>query len=76
MEDLVKKAPQQNEWDDCEYPFIFGLCYEKGWVLEKDLEKALAYYRMAAGFGHGRSKVAAKRVEEELVKTDRSEERR
>ena len=65
---LVKKAPPQNEWCDCEYPFIFGLCHEKGWVLEKDPEKALAYYRMAAGFGHERSKVAARRVEEELVK--------
>lgn len=66
LEDLVKKAPPQSEWDDCEYPFIFGLCCEKGWVLEKDLEKALAYYRMAAGFGHERSEAAAKRVEEKL----------
>jgi TPR repeat protein len=68
LEDLVKKAPPQNEWDDCEYPYIFGLCCEKGWVLEKDLEKALAYYRMAAGFGHERSKVAAKCLEEEMAK--------
>ncbi|MBQ7252115.1 MAG: SEL1-like repeat protein [Kiritimatiellae bacterium] len=67
LEDLVKKAPPQNEWDDCEYPYIFGLCHEKGWVLEKDLEKALAYYRMAAGFGHERSKSAAKRVQEEVA---------
>lgn len=62
LEALVKKAPPQNEWNDCEYPFIFGLCHEKGWVLEKDLEKALAYYRMAAGFGHERSEVAARRL--------------
>ena len=76
LEMLVKNAPPQNEWDDCEYPYIFGLCCEKGWVLEKDLEKALAYYRMAAGFGHERSKAAAKRMEKELAKTGRSEERR
>jgi TPR repeat protein len=68
LELLVKKAPPQSEWDDCEYPYVFGLCHEKGWVLEKDFEKALAYYRMAAGFGHERSKTAAKRVEEELAK--------
>ena len=68
LELLVKKAPPQSEWDDCEYPYVFGLCHEKGWVLEKDLEKALSYYRMAAGFGHERSKAAAKRVEEELAK--------
>ena len=66
LEDLVKKAPLQSEWGDCEYPYIFGVCHERGWVLEKDLEKALAYYRMAAGFGHERSKAAAKRVEEEF----------
>ena len=68
LEMLVKNAPPQSEWGDFEYPYIFGLCHEKGCVLEKDLEKALAYYRMAAGFGHERSKVAAKRLETELAK--------
>lgn len=65
---LVEKAPPPSEWDGWEYPYVFGLCHEKGWVLEKDLKKALAYYRMAAGFGHERSKVAVRRLEAELGK--------
>lgn len=49
--------------DNHEYPYIFGLCHEPGWVLEKDLNKALAYYRKAAKCGYEKAATAAKRVE-------------
>ena len=65
LELLVKKAPPQKDaaWNDYEYPYIFGLCHEHGWVLKKDINKALDYYRMGAGFGHEKSISAVKRLE-------------
>lgn len=62
---LVKKAPPEIKWDNHEYPYICGLCHEHGWVLEKNLGKALNYYRMAAKFGYAKATNAVERVEAE-----------
>lgn len=63
---LVKRAPPESTWDDHEYPYIFGLCREHGWVLEKNLGKALDYYRKASQFGYDKAAEAVKRVEKEM----------
>ena len=67
LERLVKSAPLESKWDDHEYPYVFGLCHERGWVLEKDLGKALDYYRKAATFGYKKAADAVKRVEIVIV---------
>ena len=68
LELLVKNAPSESKWDNHEYPYIFGLCHEHGWVLDKDPDKALGYYRKAAKFGYTKAADAVKRVEKEMAK--------
>ena len=66
LELLVKNAPPESKCDNREYAYIFGLCHEHGWVLDKDLNKAFGYYRKAVKFGHAKSEEAARRVAAEL----------
>ena len=56
-----QKAAEKN-FDAAQYSL--GYCYENGWGIVKNLEKALEYYRKAAEQGYEDANKALKRLEE------------
>ena len=41
------------EHGDAKYQYAYGVCYEKGWGVEKDLKQALTWYNKAAAQNNG-----------------------
>lgn len=71
MRQYEKYAPPENDpaWNDCEYPYIFGMYYEYGCGGKVDLQAALKYYRRGAAFHHDPSIKHANSIERTLKET-------
>lgn len=71
MKQYVELAPPESDsaWNDCEYPYIFGLYYEYGCGGKIDLRKALEYFERGAAYNHVLSiehiKAIAQRIQRE-----------
>jgi len=52
LRDLVEKQDESDKWVDWEYSYVLGVCYENGWILEKDLKKSAEYYSKALSMGY------------------------
>jgi len=56
-----------SQWKPWERPYAFGICHEHGWRVEKNLDKALEYYRESAKHGCSAAVDAVKRLESAKV---------
>lgn len=52
LKDLVDHALGLDKFEDWEDAYVLGVCYENGWILQKDMTKAVEYYQIALSLGY------------------------
>lgn len=62
LRELVEEQREENKWVDWEYSYVLGVCYENGWILEKDLKKSAEYYEKAYSMGYTKAEDDLKRM--------------
>jgi len=72
LKQYVELAPPESDsaWNDCEYPYIFGLYYEYGCGGKIDLEKALEYFGRGMVYNHNLSVKHMKAIEQRIQNRD------
>lgn len=62
LRELVEEQREEHKWVDWEYSYVLGICYENGWILEKDLKKSAEYYAKALSMGYKKAKKDLERI--------------
>lgn len=57
LKDLVGQALGLDKFEDWEDAYVLGVCYENGWILQKNMTKAVEHYQAAMRLGCGKVKM-------------------
>lgn len=62
LKDLVDHALGLDKFEDWEDAYVLGVCYENGWILQKDMTKAVEHYQIALSLGYKKADLDSIRV--------------